>query len=292
MPRAKSKKTPGSTKSGGGPDKAFELREGRGATREAKSQVHLLGPGIVCDTESRGHKTPEGRSPVKIVVDASEGFIPLWAKNQRLRWRFQARSMNNFRKPAAAKAAIRKLFAEALLKWDTATPVKFTEDNDLWDFEIVMRRNDDCDASGCVLASAFFPDSGRHKFIMYPKLFSMSREEQVDTFVHEIGHVFGLRHFFALVSESEWPARVFGTHSKFSIMNYGQLSKLSAADKADLRRLYQLVWTGAMTNINGTPVRLMKPFSAMAPTADTMVAIAQVDAALEPQPNVAIVGAD
>jgi hypothetical protein len=80
----------------------------------------------------------------------------MWGKNRRLRWRLQARSMNNFKNPAAAKAEIRRLFAEALLEWGTAAPVKFTEDNDVWDFEIVMKRNDDCGASGSVLASAFF----------------------------------------------------------------------------------------------------------------------------------------
>jgi hypothetical protein len=292
MPQVKRRKVASPTKSADGPAKAFELRKSDKSTKDAKSQVHLLGRGIVCDTEARGHKTPQGRSPARIVVDASEGFIPLWGKNQRLRWRFQARSMNNFRNPAAAKAEIRKLFADALLEWGTAAPVKFTEDNDVWDFEIVMKRNDDCDASGCVLASAFFPDAGRHQFIMYPKLFSLSRKEQVETFIHEIGHIFGLRHFFALVSETEWPARIFGTHSKFSIMNYGALSTLTADDKSDLKRLYQLVWTGAMTDINGTPVRLVKPFSALAPSPDTMVAVAQVDAALEPQPKVAYLGAD
>jgi len=269
-------------------DGAFELRETPEPTREAKSQVHLLGRGIVCDTEARGRATPQGRSIAEIVVDASEGFIPLWAKNQRLRWRFQARSMNNFKNPTVAKAAIRKLFAEALLKWETAAPVKFTEDDDVWDFEIVMRAGDSCTASGCVLASSFFPDAGRHKFVMYPKLFTQPREEQVDTFIHEIGHVFGLRHFFALVSESAWPAKIFGTHSKFSIMNYGMLSRLTPEDKGDLKRLYQLVWSGAMTHINGTPIRLMRPFTAVGAGPDTMVAaVAQVDGAIEPQPKVA-----
>jgi Metallo-peptidase family M12B Reprolysin-like len=142
--------------------------------------------------------------------------------------------------------------------------VKFREDEDLYDFEIVMRHGDDCDASGCVLASAFFPDGGRHKLTLFPKLFEQTRQEQVATLVHEIGHVFGLRHFFAQISETEWPSEIFGTHSKFSIMNYGSLSRLTTADRDDLRRLYRRVWTGKMTEINGTPIRLMRPYSAKA----------------------------
>lgn len=267
----------------------FQLRKAEKPTREAVSLVHVLGPGIVCDTEPRGHAMPQGRSPLEIVVDASEGFIPLWAGNVTLRWRFRERSMSNFANPAAAKRGIRKLFGEALLAWGTAAPVKFTEDKDVWDFEIVMRRGDDCSPSGCVLASAFFPDSGRHRLVLYPKMFTQSREEQVETFIHEIGHIFGLRHFFANVSETAWPSEIFGTHSKFSIMNYGGLSALSAEDKSDLKRLYQSVWSGALTHINETPIRLLKPFNSLTPAPDSMVAVGQIQPVSQPQPRVAYI---
>jgi len=268
----------------------FQQREGKEPTREAESQVHVLGPGIVCDTEPRGQATPQGRSPLEIVVDASEGFIPLWAKDVTLRWRFRERSMNNFVNPAAAKREIRKLFAEALLKWGTAAPVKFSEDQDVWDFEIVMRSADDCSASGCVLASAFFPDSGRHQFVLYPKMFTQSRKEQVDTFVHEIGHIFGLRHFFAKISEGAWPAEIFGTHSPFSIMNYGTLSELSPEDKADLARLYQAARNGTLLHINGTPIRLVKPYHTMAAPPESMVAVGQIQPVLQPPSRTVYLG--
>ena len=136
-----------------------------------------------------------------------------------------------FKSPAAAKTEIRKLLAEAILAWGDAAPVKFAERTDAWDFEIVMRASDDCDGSGCVLASAFFPDAGRHQLVLYPKMFSQDRQEQVETLIHEIGHVFGLRHFFADVSEGAWPSQIFGTHKPFTIMNYGSQSVLTADDK-------------------------------------------------------------
>jgi hypothetical protein len=289
MARAKSPKRKRPAKSAEASGGAFNLREAGKPSREAESQVHLLGPGIVCDTEPRGHATPQGRSPLEIVVDASEGFIPLWAANVTLRWRFRARSMDSFANPSAAKAGIRKLLGDALLAWSTAAPVKFTEDDDVWDFEIVMRRGDDCSPSGCVLASAFFPDAGRHRLVLYPKLFTQSREEQVETLIHEIGHVFGLRHFFANVSENAWPSEIFGTHSKFSIMNYGNLSALTAEDKKDLRRLYQMAWSGALTQINGTPIRFVKPFSSLSPTPDSVLTAGQLLSLAQPQPRVALV---
>jgi hypothetical protein len=138
--------------------------------------------------------------------------------------------------------------------------VKFAERNDAWDFEIVMRRNDDCDATGCVLASTFFPDAGRHSFLMYPILFRQTPEEQVATLEHEIGHVFGLRHFFAKLRETDAPSEIFGTHVKFTIMNYGAESRLTPADRSDLKNLYQLAWSRKLTHVNGTPIQFVTPF--------------------------------
>ncbi|RVU39805.1 matrixin family metalloprotease [Hwanghaeella grinnelliae] len=229
--------------------------------------IHLYGrsKNHVCATDKLGQASPEGRSPLEIVVDASEGFVPLWARNTTLRWRFQDRSMSAFIDPDGAKNYIRTLMAEALTLWGDAVPVRFSERSDRSDFEVVMRTADDCDINGCVLASAFFPDGGRHELVLYPQMFQQSRQEQVETMIHELGHVFGLRHFFANVSETAWPSEIFGTHKRFSIMNYGSDSVLTAEDKADLRTLYEGVWKGEITNINGTPIRLMRPFSSTPP---------------------------
>ena len=260
---------------------AFERKPN--SAKGTESEVHVFGNKVICDTEPRGHATPRGRSPLEIVVDASEGFIPLWAKNTTLRWRFRESSMRQFRNPTAAKVAIRRLFGEALLAWGDAAPVKFSERNDAWDFEIVMRRSDDCDATGCVLASAFFPDAGRHQLLLYPKMFSDSHSEQVATLVHEIGHVFGLRHFFANVSETEFPSEIFGVHRAFSIMNYGNKSRLTVNDTSDLRRLYQLAWNGQLTQINGTPIRFVRPFHTLGAPPQGLVAVAPPPSPL-PQP--------
>ncbi|PRY11886.1 reprolysin-like metallo-peptidase family M12B [Pontibacter ummariensis] len=250
----------------------IELRDEKEVTNK-ESKIHVLGEGIICDTEARGHATPQGRSPIKIVLEASEGFIPLWAKDTIIRWRFRERSLSSIKNPEEAKEEFRDLFGEALLAWGDAAPVKFTEDNDVWDFEVVMRSADECTPLGCALASAFFPDSGRHEFVLYPKLFTQSRKEQIETIIHEVGHVFGLRHFFANVSETRWKSEIFGTHNKFSIMNYGKLSELTEDDKKDLKQLYQLAWSGALTEINGTPIRFMKPFHIFAFSSKEVVAI-------------------
>jgi hypothetical protein len=173
--------------------------------------------------------------------------------------------------PDAAKAAIEQLLGETILAWGDAAPIKFAKRSDAWDFEIVMRRHDDCDINGCVLASAFFPDGGRHKLTLYPKMFTQDKKEQFETLIHEIGHIFGLRHFFAKVREAGFPSEIFGKHDKFTIMNYGPDSILTEYDKADLKTLYQMAWAGEVTEINGTPIKFVKPFHAIGDPPETVV---------------------
>lgn len=231
-----------------------------------EDQVHLVTKGAVCATEGRGHTRPGGRSPAEIVVDASQGFVPLWHAGSILKWRFQERTFAHAPDPEKSEAIVGELMSEALVRWSSAAPIRFTHDTDLWDFEVVLRNAADCTPAGCVLASAFFPDAGRHELTIYPTMFDQSRDEQIETLIHEFGHVFGLRHFFAAIHESAWPAEVFGTHSPFSIMNYGPESKLTDDDLSDLKELYRLAWSGHLTEINGTPIRLVRPYSAPEPT--------------------------
>jgi hypothetical protein len=250
----------------------FRLRQDEAAARAVDPEVHVLGPGIVCATDTRGHATPKGRSRTEIVLDASGGFIPLWAMNTTLRWRFQESSLMQFAKPDAVKSAFEELLGEAVLAWGDAMPVRFAKREDLWDFEIAFRPADRCTLNGCVLASAFFPDAGRHELVVYPKMFTQPRKEQVDTLIHEIGHIFGLRHFFANVSETAWPSVIYGEHKPFSIMNYGNQSELTDSDREDLKRLYKAAWSGALTHVNGTPIRFVQPFHAVGTPAPNMAA--------------------
>lgn len=240
----------------------FELVSDEGLELEPEPETgdHIIRTGIRCDTERRGSEVARDQSAMEIVLDASEGFVPLWAKGSTLRWRFRKRTLRAFRQPKVAQAAIERLLGEAILAWGSAAPIKFAQSDSAWDFEIVIRPGDNCNPSGCVLASAFFPDAGRHELVIYPKMFTQPRAEQVETMVHEIGHMFGLRHFFALVSEQAWPAQIFGEHRPFSIMNYGAPSVLTDVDRRDLQSLYQLAWSGQLTHVNRTPVRFVRPF--------------------------------
>ena len=232
------------------------------AAEAEQPYVHIYGKGVVCETEQRGHATPRGRSPLEIVVDASNGFIPLWAEGVTLRWRFNARSMALFVDPEAAQTYLRSLLGSALLLWGDWLPVRFTEVADRWDFEIAVNAQENCSPNGCTLARAFFPDAGQHDLLIYPTMFEQPFQEQVETLAHEVGHVFGLRHFFANISEQAWASEIFGKHEPFSIMNYGSESVMSDNDREDLQRLYTGAWSGEIVDVNGTPIELVQPFSA------------------------------
>lgn len=219
-------------------------------------QVHVLKKGVICTTDYRARK----RDRFEIYVDATDGFIPLWAENLVLHWRFNAASLSVFRQPDALEEWIRALLNEAVMAWGDAAPIRFDEQSDNSDFEIVVERYPRCTPQGCSLARAFFPDTGRHQLLIFPTMFEQSREEQVETMIHELGHVFGLRHFFAPEQEAEWPVEAFGRQNPFTIMNYGELSKLTNADREDLKALYEGAWSGRLRKINRTPIKLFRPY--------------------------------
>jgi hypothetical protein len=182
--------------------------------------------------------------------------VPLWVRGVTLKWRLHP-LFNNYTNAENVKNYIRGILGEAILKWGSASPVSFQETTGKADFEIMMRP-DSCNAYGCTLASAFFPNSNFNILSLYPKMFQQDRFEQVETMVHELGHIFGLRHYFAKESETSWRSEIFGHHHPLTIMNYGHNSTLTEQDKTDLETLYSLVWGGRLRNINGLPIRLYK----------------------------------
>lgn len=215
-----------------------------------------------CITEFRFPTRPAPAPPTgiqpEIVVDLQLDKVPLWAKGTTLNWRFDNRAIARHGNPEALQRKVRKLFSEAVDAWGE-TPILFQENSKDWDFEIAVLKRRDCDDDGCTLASAFFPDSERQRMLCYPSMFDYDRAEQVSTLVHELGHVFGLRHYFADSDEEEkkFPSLIFGRHSSFTVMNYGARSQLTRADRKDLMRLYRAAWSANPEEAIGKQVRLV-----------------------------------
>lgn len=236
---------------------AFKLKSDTFLPVQERRHQYGTGNRITCVTDSKGYPEPDDRDTREIRVDATNGHIPLWARDVTLNWRFSKSFGSHFDDGDAAKDGVRDLLGRALEGWGDGCPVKFREVKDGHDFEIAMHARD-CDASGCVLASAFFPGEADRVLYIYPSMFEQSEREQLETMQHELGHVFGLRHFFANLSEKQWKSELFGKHRATSIMNYGPKSKLTEQDIEDTMRLYALVWSGQLTEINGTPIKTYK----------------------------------
>jgi hypothetical protein len=147
-------------------------------------------------------------------------------------------------------------------------PVRFSQRDDAWIFEIVVSPVDECSPERMRSGPRVLPGRLPARADDLPQDVTQPRKEQVDTLAHEIGHTLRLRHFFANVSEQAWPSEVFGTHAAFSITNYGAKSELTDEDRSDLQHLYQLARSGQLTHINGAPIRLVTAFSALTPTPD------------------------
>lgn len=82
---------------------------------------------MVCETDARGFATPENRRPLGLVVNPSKGFIRLWAQGVALRWRLPKASIRLFANPQGARTGLRELMPKALLLWEIAVPVHFSE---------------------------------------------------------------------------------------------------------------------------------------------------------------------
>ncbi|KAG0380172.1 hypothetical protein BGX24_009787 [Mortierella sp. AD032] len=228
-------------------------------------KTHFFLKNCLCVTGERApthnHSSPE-------ILVGTLGIIPLWAKNTVLRYRFNHTSAVALEQLHRTEEDFIRLFKKAIGMWGDAAPVTFKADDAAWDFEFDIRKDKFCFEGGCVLASAFFPDTGRHQLVIYPSMFNHNEAEQVETLVHELGHVFGLRHWFAKREDGNgWRAEVFGRQDPVTIMNYDDRrtlideSTLTDADKTDLIKLYDSAWSGGIKHINTTPIVLFESFS-------------------------------
>lgn len=216
------------------------------------------------EEEKKVKKKVKKKKEEPVLLKAVVGYgdnIPLWNKNVTLKWKFNA-MFDAYSNSDDVKNYIRGLINSAILSWGTAAPIQFKEtSSNTFDFDITMAP-DNCTAAGaCSLAAAFFPNANQNSVALFPRMFTLNKSKQVDTIIHEMGHIFGLRHYFAQEKEDQWRSEIFGHHNPLTIMNYGDLSTLTAYDKEDLETLYNLVWSGKLKDINGLPVELFNSFT-------------------------------
>ena len=213
---------------------------------------------IRCQTDQVGRGQVAKAGNDSLVVDNTDGFVPLWQRGTVLRYKIDIESFQSLYANANETIAnVERSFDEAFRSW-RFEGIDMQRNQQSFDFIIHAADTNGDALNGYVLASAFFPSSNLNHFQIHPEAFTMGNG-LVQTLQHEIGHVFGLRHWFYW---RESPAKLFGDQSEKTIMNYGANSVLTDQDRADLQRMYNAVWSGE-PNIFGdnTPVVLFDPYS-------------------------------
>ena len=109
------------------------------------------------------------------------------------------------------------------------------------------------------LASAFFPNKVQEVRVYDKTLVEPDwRKVLKNSFLHEIGHIIGLRHEFANDPDPdnenkpfETPAQRFGSVNPHSVMSYDDVNNINEMDKNDVIAFYKLA---NRSLINGAPI--------------------------------------
>ena len=159
------------------------------------------------------------------------GKIPRWKKGQTVNWAVLSQGFPSFNH--AIFSAYK--FNEAAIQWNGLNVgVQFKWVNKLEDACFVLAYGGDL---GSVLAKAFFPNPADLSTVyVYQRAFDDNYAPyQTNIFVHELGHVLGLRHEFA---ESEGGAVQFGPANPLSVMSYTFPPNIRDSDETWTKKFY------------------------------------------------------
>lgn len=98
-----------------------------------------------------------------------------------------------------------------------------------------------------VIASAFFPNDVKDVIVYnYTLVDPEMRPVLKNSFLHEIGHIIGLRHEFAIEADTHGNgpegdgATQFGSKNPISVMSYETVNYIQPTDKEDVKKFYKL----------------------------------------------------
>ena len=168
------------------------------------------------------------------IVIGMGNSIPRWKKDQVVKW---AALKVGYPSEAHARYATYKL-AQAADDWNKCeVGVTFEWVSSIDDATFVLEYGGNKDN---VLAEAFFPNSDPlSSLFVYKRAFTRENLPILkNIFLHELGHVIGLRHEFALEREKSWAAVRFGTPNPVSVMSYTSPPTIQDSHKRDTRVFY------------------------------------------------------
>jgi len=187
--------------------------------------------------------------PFKIQVGLG-GVIPRWNRSPP-KVQFAAYA-GGYPSPDHATYAAYRL-NEAAQEWNgLSLGIEFQWVTNLEDAAFVLTYGGD---GGDTLASAFFPNEDDLSVLyVYKKAFESGiMNHMTNIFLHELGHVLGLRHEFA--PEVESASVQIGPRNPHSVMSYNFPPVIQPSDVTSTKWFYQ--YTGG--TINGVPLRYCTP---------------------------------
>ncbi|KAI8169021.1 hypothetical protein K4K49_011952 [Colletotrichum sp. SAR 10_70] len=175
-------------------------------------------------------------SPFDSIQVGFDSIIPRWKASTALKWFIKAEGF-----PSADDA---KLAAETMNQaaqdWNDLSfgvSISQTTDEAAANFNLVYQENPPGHPE--FLASAFFPHEANTDVVVYRTGMKSSSEYPLkSTLLHELGHVFGLRHEFA---DDDPKGQIqFMEHNKDSVMSYKGVVIIEETDKHGIREFYKL----------------------------------------------------
>jgi hypothetical protein len=224
---------------------------------------------LVCETQD-GHQATWGAAPAShFTTDPEDNeslvigigpIIPRWdvhrEPNRKLLYFVQK---NGFPSGDAALFAASTL-QQAADEWNKlglGVTITSTNDPAAANFDLVYKPSS---PGSRTLARAFFPNEGNQDVIVFERSFSSQANKDIlkNIFMHELGHVLGLRHEFAITGDPAKDLKAEGAgavqfmgNNYYSIMSYNFPPTMQQSDKDGTQAFYKLN-NGFL--VNGSPV--------------------------------------
>jgi len=177
-----------------------------------------------------------------------DGYVKLWVKNSIINYGVRTTGFPSYNHALYAAAQLRAACDE----WNTKSIGV--------QFRFVSNFNDMCFALayggnlGTVYARAFPPTSVDISFLyVYSYSFASNAINYMrHIFTHEVGHIIGLRHEFAM---QEGGAVLYGSTNPLSVMSYNFPPRIQSTDVSSTRSLYNYTGqsVGGMRIVKYTP---------------------------------------
>ncbi|KAK5995107.1 hypothetical protein PT974_03501 [Cladobotryum mycophilum] len=211
------------------------------ATENTFENVVDIGPyEIRCQTQTSSVKGDQSS-----LVVGWKGECPRWIPGSVITWAIGQDWQDDADDEANRLHSVEQ-FKNAAERWNSANiHVTFKQVDSPDDATFVVVRGGRHPRSA---AEAFFPNSNKdNAVVIYDVCFiPLYRDKMWQILLHELGHVLGLRHEFALIDEEGDDATQFGVKNAYSVMSYPRpvnqkkLPELRDTDIEHTRKYYEL----------------------------------------------------